>query len=90
MDTRSDIFSTGIILYSLLTGSLPFQGNSAVAILTRILNDPPVPLPTSLGAYASQLQKITFRALAKDRELRYQTAEDLASDLSEFCGQIAT
>ena len=90
VDARSDIFSTGIILYHLLTGSLPFQGNSAVAILTGILNDPPAPLPKSLGAYASQLQKITFRALAKDRELRYQIAEDLAFDLGGVCRQIAT
>lgn len=89
VDTRSDIFSTGVVLYHSLTGFLPFQGETTVA-LDRILKDPPPPLPTSLGRYAPLLQEITFRALAKDRELRYQTAEDLASDLGEFCRQIGT
>ena len=89
VDARSDIFSTGIVLYHSLTGSLPFQSISAVDILVRILNDPPRPLPASLGKYAAQLQEITFRALAKDRRLRYQTAEDLAFDLGEVREQIA-
>lgn len=89
VDARSDIFSTGIVLYHSLTCSLPFQGKSVAAVLTSILKDPPPPLSTSLGGYASQLQEITFRALAKDRELRYLTAEDLAFDLGGVRTQIA-
>jgi len=89
LDARSDIFSTGVVLYQLLTGSLPFQGLSGADILMRIVNDPPCPFPTSLGSYTARLQEITFRALAKERGLRYQTSEDLAFDLGEVREQIA-
>ncbi len=89
VDARSDIFSTGVVLYQLLTGSLPFQGLGGADILMRIVNDLPCPFPASLGSYAARLQEITFRALAKERGLRYQTSEDLAFDLGEVREQIA-
>ena len=89
VDARSDIFSTGVVLHELLTGSLPFQGLSVADTLERILHDPPRPFTDSLGSYTARLQEITFRTLAKDRGLRYQTSVDLAFDLGEVRERIA-
>jgi eukaryotic-like serine/threonine-protein kinase len=89
VDARSDLFSTGVVLYQLLTGSLPFEGRRTAETLMTILNDPPAALPSSLGKHSARLQEINFRALAKDRNLRYQSAESLAHDLGEVCQHLS-
>ena len=79
-DGRSDIFSTGVMLYLLLTGQLPFTGED-MTVLQKLVNDPHPPLPTYLANYPPALDGIVDRALAKDPDQRYATAEEFAADL---------
>ena len=81
IDARSDIFSLGIVLYEMATGRAPFQGASAGAIFEQIFGAVP-PAPSDLAAgISTDFDRIVFRALEKDRELRYQSAADLRADL---------
>jgi eukaryotic-like serine/threonine-protein kinase len=86
-DGRSDIFSTGIMLYLLLTGQLPFTGED-MTVLQKLVNDPHPPLNTYLTNYPPQLDGIVDRALAKDPEQRYATAEEFATDLHALAEQL--
>lgn len=79
-DGRSDIFATGVMLYFLLAGRLPFEGED-LAVLQKLVNEPHPPLSTYLSNYPPALDAILDRALAKDPEQRYATAEDFAIDL---------
>ncbi|HUB00640.1 MAG TPA: protein kinase [Terracidiphilus sp.] len=79
-DGRSDIFSTGVMLYLLLAGQLPFTGED-LAVLQKLVNDPAPPLKTYLTNYPPALDGILDRALAKDPAQRYPTAEEFAADL---------
>jgi len=79
-DGRSDIFSTGVMLYLLLAGQLPFVGED-MTVLQKLVNEPHPPLKTHISDYPSGLDAILDRALAKDPEQRYATAEEFAADL---------
>jgi eukaryotic-like serine/threonine-protein kinase len=79
-DGRSDIFATGIMLYYLLAGQLPFTGED-MSVLQKLVNEPHPPLSNFLANYPPQLDAILDRALAKDPEQRYATAEEFAADL---------
>ncbi len=79
-DGRSDIFSTGVMLYLLLTGALPFSGED-ITVLQKLVNEPHPPLNTRISGYPPYLDTILERALAKDPEQRYATAEEFAADL---------
>jgi eukaryotic-like serine/threonine-protein kinase len=81
IDTRTDIFSAGIVLYQLLTKALPFQAENTAATLMKIVHEAPPPLAQFLNVYPPELETIIQRALAKDREERYQTIEEFAADL---------
>jgi TolB-like protein/Tfp pilus assembly protein PilF len=81
VDARSDIFSFGVVLYELLTGKLPFRGEHHAAILYSILNDEPPPLARFNEKAGDELQRIVSKALAKDREERYQHVDDMLADL---------
>ncbi len=81
VDERSDLYSVGIVLYEMLTGRVPFAGDTAVTVAMKHVNElPPEPSEVIPGMpYA--LNQIVMKALAKDPALRYQTAEDFARDL---------
>jgi len=79
-DGRSDIFATGVMLYLMLTGELPFTGED-MTVLQKLVNEPHPPLKTYLANYPPALDAIIDRALAKDPEQRYATAEEFAADL---------
>jgi serine/threonine-protein kinase len=79
-DGRSDIFSTGVMLYLLLTGQLPFTGED-MTVLQKLVNEPHPPLSTYIANYPPALDAIIDRSLAKDAEQRYATAEEFAADL---------
>ena len=81
VDARSDIYSSGCVLYELLTGVTPFYGDSPVAIAYQHVNEPPKP-PSSLdNSIPSSLDSITLGALAKAPSSRYQTAAEMRSDV---------
>ena len=81
VDARSDIYSSGCVLYELLTGVTPFNGDSPVAIAYQHVNEPPKP-PSSLdNSIPNSLDSITLGALAKAPSSRYQTAAEMRSDV---------
>ena len=81
VDARSDIYSSGCVLYELLTGVTPFNGDSPVAIAYQHVNEPPKP-PSSLdSSIPTSLDSITLGALAKSPSNRYQTAAEMRSDV---------
>ena len=81
IDVRSDVYSTGIVLYEFLSGSLPFRGKDPASTMAKILHDSPASLAESVDVYATELDSVVRRALAKERNNRYTSMEDFAFDL---------
>lgn len=81
VDQRSDLYSVGIVLYEMLTGTVPFKGDTAVTVALKHVNEPP-PEPSELvPGLPYALNRIVLKAIAKDRDQRYQSAEEFARDL---------
>jgi len=81
VDERSDLYSVGIVLYEMLTGRVPFAGDTAVTVAMKHVNELPAEPSEVIPGVPYALNQIVMKALAKDPALRYQTAEDFARDL---------
>ncbi|MBK7093033.1 MAG: protein kinase [bacterium] len=84
IDQRSDLFSFGVVLYELLAGRTPFRRDSEGATLRAIMQDTPEPLGRYKSDIPQKLQQILDKLLEKDRQMRYQTAEDIIADLKRL------
>ena len=84
LDGRTDLFSFGSVLYEMATGMLPFRGESAAVIFHSILAEAPEPASQVNLEVPAELQAIIDKALEKDRELRYQSAAEMRSDLQRL------
>ena len=84
VDARSDLFSFGAVLYQMATGMPPFTGPAAAVIFEAILNRPPIPPLQTNPKLPEKLIEIIHKGLEKDRELRYQQASEIRSDLKRL------
>jgi serine/threonine protein kinase len=84
VDARTDLFSTGTVLYQMATGTLPFQGDTSAVIFDAILNRDPKPAGELNPSLPPDFVRILDKALEKDRNLRCQTATELKTDLSRL------
>jgi eukaryotic-like serine/threonine-protein kinase len=84
LDSRTDLFSFGVVLYEMATGLQPFRGKSSGTIQEAILNRAPIPAGRLNPELSSKLEEIIGKALEKDRKLRYQHSSDLRADLQRL------
>jgi serine/threonine protein kinase len=83
-DARSDLFSLGVVLYSMITGFRPFQGNSAKTVVFKVMNIEPVPVTSFQTEVSPELDAIVSRAIAKNPEDRYPSGAALARAIQKF------
>ncbi len=84
IDARSDIYSAGVVLYEMLTGRLPYEGDSPVAVAIQHINSIPLSPRELEPSIPEAMEEITMKAMASDVEKRYLSAEAMLTDLEEF------
>src|SRR5262249_35481744 len=81
VDARTDIFSLGAVIYEMVTGRKPFEGETTSHVVVAILEKDPSPISDIKPGIPGNLENVVRKALQKDRQARYQTAEELIEDL---------
>jgi serine/threonine-protein kinase len=84
VDARTDIYSAGVVLYEMLTGKLPFEGDSPVAVAIKHINSTPVPPRMLTPSIPEGLEQITMKAMASNPKDRYDSARSMLMDLDAF------
>ncbi len=84
VDERTDIFSFGVLLYEMIAGRTPFQGDSVSETFANLINQEPPPLERFAKIVPNELQRIVSKMLRKDKDARYQTMKGLLADLKEL------
>jgi serine/threonine protein kinase/tetratricopeptide (TPR) repeat protein len=84
LDSRTDLFSFGVVIYEMATGRLPFERKTVGATFAAILHESPQPAKHLNSRVPARLDEITSKALQKDRQLRYQHASEIRNDLQEL------
>ncbi len=87
IDGRSDLFSLGVIFYTLLTGHRPFQGNSVITVSFKVVHHEPVPVEALNLSLPPGLNDVVCRAMAKNPADRYQRGSEMARDLQSILGE---
>jgi len=83
-DQRTDVYALGIMLYEFLAGQVPFVGDNALAVMSQTVHDPPTPLHQRNRAVSPPLGAVIHKAIRKDPEERYQSAEEMLHDLEHL------
>jgi serine/threonine protein kinase len=89
VDSQTDIYSLGVVIYELLTGQHPFPAENFSQLVTRILNEEPLPLATHRKDLPPVLEDIVRKAICKDKNQRYRTGLDIATDLNKAFENLA-
>jgi eukaryotic-like serine/threonine-protein kinase len=84
VDARTDLWSVGVVLYEMLTGKTPFDGETMTDILANIIHKDPIPIGEKIENCPHELHRIVKKSLKKDREERYQTAKDFLLDIKNL------
>ena len=84
IDGRSDIYSAGVVLYEMVTGRLPYEGENAVAVAIQHINSIPIPPQELNPDLPEALQEIILKAMAPNADQRYASADEMLADLEEF------
>lgn len=80
-DEQSDLYSVGVVLYEMLTGHVPFDGDTMVSVALKHVNEQPASMRSRNSHISKALDEVVMRALCKDKQRRYQTAAEMAADL---------